>query len=424
MNSIIAYAGAPVNELNLLSIDFNDKLPGSFIGEGGAELGEPVNLSSLTGEIIEDTLDENYLLVENNSGNTSGHSLQWAFLNNQEITEGAVTFTFEFTPSALERYSISVRENDGAANAFLSLAYTSSGTFSGTDAAGVISMTNNNFAAGETQNIVITFDMDAGTSELIINGDIVFTGRKHGITDRGVGRLLTGYRSSNNSAPFKLDNMSVVAQDQLSLVLDADFEDKVLGQPIGSGGANVGEPESIPIEITTEVIEQSVDNKALLLEKLGTSARVLTWGVINDIEFTSGKIKIKMDLEFDALDQYSITFGKIGSSGNNYTSVNFTVDGRIGITDSDGFAGSVGLYQANQVYQLSLILDMDAGLYNVLFDGIILLENRPHEFNNENGTALLQTGFQSTALINSSFVVDNLQIRANLTDEVFSNGFE
>ena len=70
MNSIIAYAGAPVNELNLLSIDFNDKLPGSFIGEGGAELGEPVNLSSLTGEIIEDTLDENYLLVENNSGNT------------------------------------------------------------------------------------------------------------------------------------------------------------------------------------------------------------------------------------------------------------------------------------------------------------------------------------------------------------------
>jgi len=96
----------------------------------------------------------------------------------------------------------------------------------------------------------------------------------------------------------------------------------------------------------------------------------------------------------------------------------------IGITDSDGFAGFVGTYQANQKYQLKLVFDMDAGLYKVLFDEDILLEDRAHEFNNDNGTGLLQTGFQSTALINSSFVVDNLQVRENLIDKIFNNGFE
>ncbi len=220
-------------------------------------------------------------------------------------------------------------------------------------------------------------------------------------------------------------DVSAVTMGQLPLALGADFENKILGDPIGTGGAALGEPVSIDNGLITEVVESGMGNQALILQHTSNSTQGLEWELLGDIEFTTGTIDVSMDLNFPTLDQYSITFVNARDADNFFTLVTFAATGSIGVTDNNGFAGFVGNYQADQDYQLKITIDSDNGLYDVEFDGNTLLGDHPHDFNSGNGMPLLFTSFQSSAEMNSIMVIDNVEVRAVLLDSlIFSNGFE
>ncbi len=151
MVATLAHAGG---DAIVLDADFDARMPGDVLGVGGAAAGEPVDLSTLDGLILEDTPGDNFLRVSNNTGTSNGRSIRWQLLDSAEITSGMVTISFTFTPSALERYGLGVRESGGSSRVFLSLTFSSGGTFSGTDAAGVIPLTNNTFAADTEMAVV------------------------------------------------------------------------------------------------------------------------------------------------------------------------------------------------------------------------------------------------------------------------------
>ncbi len=425
--STVSMAGVPVGEQVLLQADFNDRVPGSFLGEGGASQGEPTDLSFLTGEIIEDTPGENFLLVTNDTGNTTGRSLRWEFLNDAEIAAGVVTFSFQFTPSALDRYSIGVREFGGSSRTFMSLTFSDNGTIFGSDAAGVIPLVNNTYAAGVTQNVIMVFDMDAGTSDVNINGDVIVAAREHGITDRGVGRLLTGYSSSHAASSFNLDNILVTTPSPLPLVLDVDLEDKVLGDSIGTGGAEANEPVTITNGLNTEIIEFGAANQALLMQNSTSgSARTIRWEFLNNAEAKEGIVAIEIDVYFDQLDNYQFQVRQASGSSSSFSNTRFLVNGNISITDSGGSAGIVGSYVADQLYRLRFTFDIDNGTYIVWLDNDILVENKPYGVDDGNGIGSLLTGFQSSASSSASFVIDDLQIGVSepTFDLIFRDNFE
>ena len=187
--SLLAYpaqAGVPTGNVTQLQANFDSRTPGEALGEGGPAVGEPIDLSDLDGLIVEATPGDNFLRVSNNTGSTTGRNLRWEFLNGAEITSGMVRIEFSFTPSALDRYSFGVRENGGSARTFLGVTFSTTGTLSASDAAGVITLTNATYSAGTEMAVVIEFDMDAGTSQMMINGLSLYSGRSHGIVDRGV----------------------------------------------------------------------------------------------------------------------------------------------------------------------------------------------------------------------------------------------
>ncbi len=415
----------PYNELTLLDIDFNNKTPGALIGDGGAELGEPSSLGELTAEVVGNGPGENYLLVEYNGVNTNlSHSLRWEFLDDKEVTEGKVFVSLQITTSAYDHYSIRVRENSFSSNNFINMIYFPEGNFTLRDAAGPITGNQSTYVAGDTQNIDFIFDMDAGTSAMLINGDVVFSGRQHGISGAGVGSLITGYSHLADHNSFILDNIQVIEHEAIPLVLAADFEDKNLGQTIGTGGALMGEPVSVDIGLDTKVVNTSV-SKALSVSNPGGGELSLDWEFIHDIEFTNGFIAVDMDIEFSVLDNYQISFVKHTGIKETFTTVNFAKNSEISITDSDGSAGVVGQYEAEQMYQLRLIYNMDTGLYNVELNSEVLLEEHPHDFNTGNGTAVLKTGFHPNSNKNSEFTIDNLYVRANeFPDIIFVDDFE
>jgi hypothetical protein len=420
--SFLADAGVPSGPVVQLQADFNHRTPGEALGAGGAALGEPSDLSALEGEILESSPGENYLLVKNNTGSTSGRNLRWDLIDSAEITSGIVRFAFDFTPTALDRYSFGIRESGGSAFTFLSVTFSTSGTLSASDAAGVIAVTNNTYSANVVMHVVISFDMDAGTSDLTVNGNTVFSGRAHGITGRGVGRLLTGYGSGHSAQPFQVDNVVVTAPGPLPLVLDADFDTQAVGQPIGYGGAALGEPSEASPGLTTEVIDAGMGNNILRLNAPVTgSARSLRWQFLDNIEITTGIVAFDLDVAFGVLDSYQILVREAGGSGSSFANLRFLANGVVSLSDGGGTAALPPVtYAANQVYRVRLIYDMDNATYSAMLDDTVLVENRPHGVSTGRGIGAIATGFLSSTAFGGPMFIDALQVGASDAENIAS----
>ncbi len=425
--SFHSLAGTPSTPTTVLYADFNELTPGDTIGEGGPALGEPVHTHVLTTEIIEVVPGEHALLVEKDPGITGATRMRWEFLDNIEITEGQVVIAFDFTPSSLDGYSFGVRENGGSSRSFLSISYSNTGTLSVTDSAGLIPLSSNTWVAGDLQSVEITFDMDAGTSTLSINDDVLFSAREHGITDRGVGRLLTGFNSGANGDYFVLDNLSVTAPVDLPLILDVDLEQQMIGQMIGTGGAVLGEPVSITPGVLTEIITTGVNDQALLVSLSNSGgSRAIRWEFLNQIELSSGIVVIEMDVHFDVLDRYQVLIREQSSNASSFLNLRFNDQGLILASDGGGFIGTLGVYEIDRVYRLNMSFDMDNETYSIRLDGELLLENRSHGVSSGRGIGAVLTGFQSNSSTTAAFVIDDLQVGATFIrdDIIFSSDFD
>ena len=423
----VVLSGVPVWNYKLLVADFDDKVPGSVIGTGGAAVGEPTEIIALDTEIIEISPGHNVLSVSNDLSSTSARPIRWQFLDNAEITEGLVIINYELTPSALDRYNLQVRESGSSASSFLTVTFDTSGGVSATDSNGAISLNSFSYAAGETQFITAVFDMDAKTSGLYINGTTLFTDRSHGITNRGVGRMNTGFNSSSNGNPFIIDNIRVVTPFELPLILDVDLEDKTLGQPIGTGGAIHGEPVSVSPDVITEVIEFDMDNQALQIENdaSGINSSV-NWNFLYDSEIPAEGVAIELDVLFNSLDSYLIGVRESSGVLANYLTLRFFPDGSIGASDENGVIGFVGNYEANQLHRIRMIFDFVDGTYTALIDEELLIQDRSFNLINGGGIGSVFTGFRSDASDGAFFIIDDLQVGSSIfvTDVIFENGFE
>jgi len=422
------WAGVPVEDVPVLTVDFNDKTPGSFIGAGGAVLGEPSSLSNLTGEIIETSPGENHLLVENDLSSNSSRRLKWQFLDNTEISTGVAEISFEFTPSALDGYSIFVRENNTSGSGFLTYFLGGNGSISAMDNSGAIALNNPNYTAGVTQYVRIIFDFDAGTSKLIVNNSAQFSDRIHGITDDGIGSVLIGHSSSSNGSSFTLDNISVTASSELPIVLDADFENKVLGDPIGAGGAINGEPVNITNGLYTEIVEFDTANQGLYIETFNSSTAYATvWEFLNDLEVVSGIVAIELDLEFKSLGSYAISLRENGSSATSFPTLRFAASSNMYISDANGTTPIAGIsYAANQRYRFRMTLDLDNDTYNVLMDDQILVKDREVAVTNGRGIGRVIVQTSTGGTVGDAFILDDLQVGASFIadDTIFKNSFD
>ncbi|MCX7554707.1 hypothetical protein OS175_12525 [Marinicella sp. S1101] len=418
-------AGTPNAQATVFEVGFDDLVAGTFLGEGGSNEGEPSDLSALTAEVFEEGPNDNAIMVTYETPSNNASNLRWDFIGGDEITEGLVRIAFQFTPSDLDRYSFGVREGGGSSRIFLGMNYFDNGTFSASDAAGSITLIDNNYDADVVQNIEIEFDMDVGTSQMTINDIVLFSDREHGIDDRGVGRLNTGYSGSANNTPFTLDNIEVRAVIDLPLVLDVDLEDKVLGDAIGTGGPNENEPVTISSNIYTEVVELGQDNQGLYLEKLAGSAVSSRWEFLGGSEFLTGLVVVEVDMLLDGTGRYVFRLRENGTSGSSFFNMSFSETGNISASDANGFVGILGTYQANELFVIKLVFDMDTGRYSVFLDGLMVVEDREHGVTSGRGIGAVLAGFQSNAIDNSSMIIDNLQVGAeDYSDVIFSDGFE
>lgn len=422
-------AGAAAPFLPLYA-NINDKTPGVPIGTGGAALGEPTNLSNLTTLIAETAPGRNYLQVSNDLSSTVARRTRWQLLGNVNVEQGVLIWSFDFTPSARDSYSFLVREANTSTASFVSINLNSSGNFLASDGNGSIAIAPLTYAANELLHVVMYMDMDAGTSDVLINGDFLYSGRVHGVTGIGVGGLSIGYSSSSSGNAFRLDNVQAIHEQRQPILLNADLEDRPLGMPIGFGGAEVGEPVSSSPQINTLVQSDGNGGRELSYASSDTTtAGSVIWQWLDNIEVLTGQVVIGLDVRFPQRDLYAFYVRESGGSAQSFLSLRTLVSGGLRINDAAGtFDVAEASYVAGQDYRVRMAFDMDNGTYDVLLGDVVLTAGRAHGVTSGRGVGRLLTVVNNGAAINQAVGIDNLRVEASdgifLLDGLFRNGFE
>ena len=409
--SIESRAGIIIPERPALYADFDNKTPGQALTTRGAMFGEPVGLSNLDLSVVEVTPGHNLLRISNDLSSSGARRSRWQMMGNAEIVEGEVRISFDLTASARDSFSILVRESNTSSQSFLGLALNSSGDITAADANGTFATAANAYSANVPLHVELLFDMDARTSTVILNGTTLASGRAFGIATRGIGAFLIGYSSGSSGNPFDLDNLKISGPLPFPVALEAEFEDKTAGLPIGTGGAELHEPSARDPDLDAIVVEAAAGVNILDMASLNlSSSQVLRWQLLDDLEVRNGLFIMDFDAVMTTRDRYGISLRERSSSAQNFMSLSYQSNGTMAVSDAIGTMFFAGVsYDAGRLYQYRVVYDMDAGIYEIFRDGIPLIRERAHGVTS-NGIGRILYSISNGALSSAHMQIDSLRI--------------
>ncbi len=415
-------SGHANSERPALYADFDNKVAGQPLDWRGATFGEPVRLAGLDASVVEATPGQNVLRISNDLSTSNALSVQWQMVGDAEISEGEVRISLDLTASALDGFTVRVRESNGATKSFINLNFTPSGSLVVSDPNGIALALADAYAANVPLRIQLIFDMDARTSSVILGNTTVLAGRFFDIPDRGIGSLLVGYTSSSDGSPFDLDNLKISGPLPFPVALEADFEDKTAGLPIGLGGAQFDEPVAQGANIDAVVGESAPGSKILDISSTNTStSQFLRWQFLDNLEVSSDILVMDFDTQMTTRDRYRISLREPTSSSQPFMNLQFQANGTMGVSDANGtriFSGVT--YQAGQAYQYRIIYDLDAGIYDVFRNGIPLIRERAHGITTRGIGAILY-GIDNGAQTSAHLQIDSLRVYLNNAEAISSD---
>lgn len=214
------------------------------------------------------------------------------------------------------------------------------------------------------------------------------------------------------------------AQDLERELLRAEFDDKPLDLPIGTGGAAVGEPFAVD-EGVSAVVRAGVgaDRELEVSADTLATASAVKFGLLDDIGVQTGIVQLDLTLTMPAYSYFNVSIREPRWSSYDFFTVYLLEDGGFSAQDA---AGSVPLADYDYVpgvpQHMRLIFDMDARTYDVAINETPLVSGRAHGIT-EAGVGQVQlTVLHQTAP--QLFIVDDISAIWMLEDPVFSNGFD
>ena len=198
-----------------------------------------------------------------------------------------------------------------------------------------------------------------------------------------------------------------------TIYLEANFDDKPLDTPIGTGGPTLGEPVSVGPAITAIVRGAPMPTPCLELQDIDDfSAGYARFEFLGSVELTTGQVGISAMLWFSALSpgyDFSIYFREQGSSAYSFANVYFLPDGSVAANDANGPSYYLGTYEINRIYPFGIIFDMDAGTYDIWLDGELVLEGETHGIVGR-GVGAVLFGCTHDSDLNGHFYVDDILV--------------
>jgi hypothetical protein len=202
--------------------------------------------------------------------------------------------------------------------------------------------------------------------------------------------------------------------DAQTVILDANFDDKAVDMPLGTGGPSVGEPASVDPDMLPTIRSAPFASPCLeLQDTVDFGARFARFTFTPQSEIVGGIVTIHVDLWFSEIDNYLVYVREHQFSALSFFSLRFTSGASISITDAGGgVSPSVTTYAAGQAVSLDLIFNMDAGTYDLLLDDVLVIDDEPHDVEPGRGVGSLMLGTSNDSNVTGTIYADNILVTA------------
>jgi len=200
---------------------------------------------------------------------------------------------------------------------------------------------------------------------------------------------------------------------QAGTVLLVDLEDHTPDQAIGTGGPEVGEPISA---YNCEMTVRSAPLPSNCLEfddETDYGSGYGTFEFLDDVEITSGTLEITATLWFAESDGYNFTVREHGHNAGQFTSIYFAGNGSINVNDVNGSQNDVATYETGRAYALRIEHDLDAGTYDVWWDGVPIVSDRAHGVTEFDGIGRLNIGISHDSNLDGLMYMDDLLVESD-----------
>ncbi len=209
-------------------------------------------------------------------------------------------------------------------------------------------------------------------------------------------------------------------------ILDAHFDDKPLGLPIGSGGPALGEPLSWDNGRKATEIVPAVPGRALRLTRLNTpsstAATSMRFGFLDNREINSGVVRISLQLTPQQIGAYAVRTREAGGSTQRWIDIEFLSDGSIRRQVRNGVSTSVASYVAGQSTELVMLGDFTAGSYSISINGKVVDSGTFDPAERGVGSMLLSF-LSGSDNFDKSMVIDDLLVEVP-SERIFNDRFQ
>ena len=197
-------------------------------------------------------------------------------------------------------------------------------------------------------------------------------------------------------------------------LLDADFDDKTVDDPISLGGPDVGEPITVDPPVSAIVRNSPLPSPCLeIAHVLEGSAGAVVFEFMGEASVDVGKVAMSFDISFPENERFRVKVHERGGWASKFCEIYTDTSGNIRLTDAAGYYGVIGSYNLDQVYNFQFLLDTETDTYDVLMDGTPLIEDRAHGLDGV-GIGRLAFKIDHTAVVGASFVIDNVFLTADV----------
>jgi hypothetical protein len=161
-------------------------------------------------------------------------------------------------------------------------------------------------------------------------------------------------------------------------LLSVDLTGMTAGQPVGTGGPALGEPDTYSNCVST-IRDTPFPTTCLELDdETDFGIGGAHFAFLGNAEVTSGPVEIAVKLWFGELDNYFFYVREPSFAANEFNSIEFRADGSVTAYDAAGMAGAVGTYDTGRAIELIIVHDLDAHTYDIWWDGALVMDNRAH----------------------------------------------
>ena len=387
------------------------------VGEGGPSQGEPHELSWAAAgqvDVIEGSIDGKSLEITHPA---SGAPTAWFQLpGNVGLASGQIRFNFQVRPPVRDAYAIYFREPGSARGSYLTIEMRPTGVVRARSGLSAL-VDFGSYEAGELLEFTIDFDLDQMSWSAWFNGMQPAEDRDiQSDVEEGLGRIGFNIQSSaEEGRTLEFDNIEILLNAPGVTLLHADFSDKTVGEPIGTGGAALGEPIAVSALLDTWIGDEGAGERVLyLMKEDGTAGSHgdSEWDFIAGASVQTGWLDARFDL---ILGDLSNNHFILAGGEEELIRIVSTVDGEMRVRFPDQSSGDVvGSYEIGDHVHARIVCQMDERFCSVALDGGWVVDQRAFADDTPLDLAV-DRFFAGIAAVSRDFAlfgIDNLHISA------------